>query len=189
MAICRYYLTISVNLRGKGALTMQKQYQRKSRGFTIVETLIVLAIVGVMMVVVFLAVPALQRNSRNTSAKTEANNVTAAVNEFISNSGGKLPAASASSTNPSDAYTIFASANTKSITLVTVVPQADASAVASGKAFVVTSAKCVASVTGGGFGAAANKISTLTATGASRQFAVVYPMEDRSGDAMGCIDS
>ena len=32
------------------------------KGFTIVETLIVLAIIGAIMLVVFLAVPALQRN-------------------------------------------------------------------------------------------------------------------------------
>ena len=38
--------------------TLQK---RKSEGFTIIEVLVVLAIAGLIMVVVFLAVPALQR--------------------------------------------------------------------------------------------------------------------------------
>lgn len=38
---------------------------RASRGFTIIEVLIVLAIASLILLVVFLAVPALQRNSRN----------------------------------------------------------------------------------------------------------------------------
>jgi len=44
----------------------------KSNGFTIIEVLIVLAIAGLIMVVVFLAVPALQRNNRNNTRKTDA---------------------------------------------------------------------------------------------------------------------
>jgi prepilin-type N-terminal cleavage/methylation domain-containing protein len=157
---------------------MQKQYQRKSQGFTIVETLIVLAIVGVMMVVIFLAVPALQRNSRNTTAKTEGNNIVAAVNEFISNSGGKLPVAA-------DASNVLASANVKNITTLNVAAQTGATAITSTSATMVTSAKCTAAVTSGGLKAP----NAVTAAGAARQFAVIYPMEDRAGDATGCIDS
>lgn len=70
---------------------MQKLQQRKSEGFTIVETLIVLAIVGVMMLVVFLAVPALQRNSRNTGIKNDVQNLLAGVSEFQSNNNGSMP--------------------------------------------------------------------------------------------------
>lgn len=65
--------------------------QNNKQGFTIVETLIVLAIVGAIMLVVFLAVPALQRNSRNTSIKNDASNVLAAVSEYIQANNGKLP--------------------------------------------------------------------------------------------------
>lgn len=158
---------------------MKKQYERKSRGFTIVETLIVLAIVGVMMVVVFLAVPALQRNSRNTQAKTEGNNIVAAVNEFISNSGGKLPSTTTDATN------VLASSNVKNITSLTIAGQSGATAITSTSATVVTAAKCTAAVTSGGLKAP----SAVTTAGAARQFAVIYPMEDRAGDATGCIDS
>lgn len=58
------------------------------KGFTIIEVLIVLAIAGLIMVVVFLAVPALQRNQRNTSRKTEANNILSAVSEVQGNKNG-----------------------------------------------------------------------------------------------------
>lgn len=64
---------------------------KNKRGFTIVETLIVLAIVGAIMLVVFLAVPALQRNSRNTSLKNDVSNLISAISEFSTNHNGKLP--------------------------------------------------------------------------------------------------
>jgi len=65
--------------------------QRKSEGFTIIEVMIVLAIAGLILLIVFLAVPALQRNSRNTTAKNDAAAVAAAINEFQSNNDGALP--------------------------------------------------------------------------------------------------
>ena len=61
-----------------------------TRGFTIIEVLIVLAIAGLIMLVVFLAVPALQRNARNTAIKTDASAVAGGVTEFQSNNDGAL---------------------------------------------------------------------------------------------------
>ncbi len=81
-------------------------------GFTIVETMIVLAIVGAIMLVVFLAVPALQRNSRNTQRRSDVSRIGGAVNEFITNHNGSLPdIASANETSPtSHKMVILASA-------------------------------------------------------------------------------
>src|SRR5581483_11604752 len=52
-------------------------------GFTIIEVMIVLAIAAVIMLIVFLAVPSLQRNNRNTQYKSEAGRILAAANEFV----------------------------------------------------------------------------------------------------------
>lgn len=41
--------------------------------------------------IVFLAVPALQRNSRNTQLKNDVGSVLGYVNEFATNNGGTLP--------------------------------------------------------------------------------------------------
>ncbi len=71
---------------------MSKQLKTKQQGFTIIEVLIVLAIVGLIILIVFLAVPALQRNSRNTQRKTDVGNIAAAMNEFIANHQGQVPA-------------------------------------------------------------------------------------------------
>lgn len=67
--------------------------RKEQSGFTIIEVLIVLAIAGLIMVVVFLAVPNLQRSQRNNARKTDANNVMSAVSDYASNNGGALPSA------------------------------------------------------------------------------------------------
>ena len=67
--------------------------QTNQKGFTIIEVLIVLAIAGLIMLVVFLAVPALQRNQRNGGRRTDASRLSAAANDFVTNSNGNLPTA------------------------------------------------------------------------------------------------
>ncbi|HTH72240.1 MAG TPA: type II secretion system protein [Candidatus Pristimantibacillus sp.] len=66
---------------------------KKEQGFTIIEVLIVLAIAGLILLVVFLAVPALQRNARNTQRTEDAGNILSAITEFATNNNGSLPAA------------------------------------------------------------------------------------------------
>lgn len=66
---------------------------RKQQGFTIIEVLIVLAIAGLIMLIVFLAVPALQRNARNTQRKNDVAGTLGAVAEYVGNNNGTLPAA------------------------------------------------------------------------------------------------
>jgi prepilin-type N-terminal cleavage/methylation domain-containing protein len=46
--------------------------RRAQHGFTIIEVLIVLAIAGVILVIVFLAIPSVQRGQRNTQRKADA---------------------------------------------------------------------------------------------------------------------
>jgi prepilin-type N-terminal cleavage/methylation domain-containing protein len=65
---------------------------KREDGFTIIEVLIVLAIAGLIMLIVFLAVPALQRNARNTSRKSDASSLASALAEYINNNDGQLPA-------------------------------------------------------------------------------------------------
>jgi prepilin-type N-terminal cleavage/methylation domain-containing protein len=83
------------------------------RGFTIIEVLIVLAIAGLILLVVFLAVPALQRNSRNTQYRNEASRILAGAQEFVNNNNSTLPGSS-------DNTTILGNANVKNITSLTV---------------------------------------------------------------------
>lgn len=70
---------------------MTLKLRKQEKGFTIIEVLIVLAIAGLIMLVVFLAVPALQRNSRNSRRRSDAAKVLALVNEYVANHNGTLP--------------------------------------------------------------------------------------------------
>ena len=51
------------------------QHSRQSSGFTIIEVLIVLAIGGIILLMIFEAIPALQRGSRNSQRKQEVSSI------------------------------------------------------------------------------------------------------------------
>jgi prepilin-type N-terminal cleavage/methylation domain-containing protein len=70
---------------------MQSHTKKLTKGFTIIEVLIVLAIAGLILAIVFLAVPALQRNSRNNSRITDASHLVGLINDYVANHGGQLP--------------------------------------------------------------------------------------------------
>jgi prepilin-type N-terminal cleavage/methylation domain-containing protein len=65
---------------------------KSNKGFTIIEVLIVLAIAGLILLIVFLAVPALQRNARNTTLKNDASALAGGFSEYESNNDGSAPA-------------------------------------------------------------------------------------------------
>lgn len=70
---------------------MKTNFKKSQKGFTIIEVLIVLAIAGLILLIVFLAVPALQRNSRNTQVRNDVASVLGMVSEFQTNNNGSLP--------------------------------------------------------------------------------------------------
>lgn len=83
-------------------LKTNKNQGLTQKGFTIIEVLIVLAIAGLILLIVFLAVPALQRSSRNTAVKNDAQNALGGVAEFQNANNGILPDAITADPNGSD---------------------------------------------------------------------------------------
>lgn len=73
---------------------MNSQTKSKS-GFTIIEVVLVLAIAGLIFLIVFLAVPALQRSQRDTQRKSDIGRFMAQINSYQSNNKGLVPAATA----------------------------------------------------------------------------------------------
>lgn len=59
--------------------------KKSQKGFTIIEVALVLAIGALIFLVVFLAVPALQRNQRNDARKRDVSNIVQAVADFNAN--------------------------------------------------------------------------------------------------------
>jgi prepilin-type N-terminal cleavage/methylation domain-containing protein len=70
---------------------LKKLKESRNEGFTIIEVMIVLAIAGLIILIVLLAIPALQRNSRNTAIRNDASSVAGGVSEFESNNDGQVP--------------------------------------------------------------------------------------------------
>jgi len=95
---------------------LSKTHKSKDKGFTIIEVLIVLAIAGLILLVVFLAVPALQRNARNTTRKSDVASVLAGISEYVNNNDGTQPANQATMGTGNTA-TIGSSGNTVEVKL------------------------------------------------------------------------
>lgn len=67
---------------------MNTLQQSKNRGFTIIEVVLVLAIAALIMIMVFIALPALQAGQRDTARKNDVSVVAAAYNQAIGNNRG-----------------------------------------------------------------------------------------------------
>ena len=65
----------------------------KQRGFTIIEVVLVLAIAALIFLMIFVALPALQRGQRDTARKEDVGTIAAAVNSYKSNNSGQVPKA------------------------------------------------------------------------------------------------
>lgn len=63
---------------------------QKKQGFTIIEVVLVLAIAGLIFLMVFIALPALQRGQRDTGRKTDVGVVASALNTYLSNNKGSF---------------------------------------------------------------------------------------------------
>lgn len=70
-----------------------RNQQDSSRGgFTIIEVVLVLAIAGLIFLMVFIALPALQRSQRDTQRRDDMSRVATALTQYQTNNNGKLPA-------------------------------------------------------------------------------------------------
>lgn len=64
---------------------------KKRNAFTIIEVVLVLAIAGLIFLMVFIALPALQRSQRNTQRRQDLSRISSAIIEYSSNNFGDLP--------------------------------------------------------------------------------------------------
>lgn len=154
--------------------------KRKSEGFTIIEVMIVLAIAGLILLIVFLAVPALQRNSRNTQRKNDVSALIGSINEYTSNNGGAIPTTCASAVAGAKLgyYTSGCIAGAGGVSLVTLTSPTQpalAATAANDKVVIVTRAQC------GSNGAAT--------AGSIHQVAIQYNLETASGYTPSCQSS
>jgi prepilin-type N-terminal cleavage/methylation domain-containing protein len=158
----------------------------RQHGFTIIEVLIVLAIAGLIMIAVFLAVPAIQRSQRNQSRKADTKALVAAINEFAGNNGATLPSTQANidTTTSNMKFGYFKAANvfygatpTATVSTSNTTPAKDVNSVE--EVNVYTGMICTSAT------------AAPTNTGATtRNVAVLYVLEQATGNGqLQCLSS
>ena len=160
---------------------MLNKIKRPNReGFTIIEIMIVLAIAGLILLIVFLAVPALQRNARNTQRKDDMSKVLGAVSEYLSNNNGQLPTSSgAFNTIFSDSsvnFGYYTSANVTYNYASTAYGSAPAAPTSADNAVIYNYLTC-----------SGNTASTANAT--QRSIIAYYAIEGSGGAVAQCVQS
>lgn len=145
----------------------------EAKGFTIIEVVLVLAIAGLIFLVVFLALPALQRSQRDSQRKQDLSRFISQLTTYQSNNQGQLPSSAT-------AYTTFISnylttggssfsdpstGNTYSVTYATSTPSGTIT-VDAGQINLYTNTKCDSTTTNG-----------VSANSGDRNFAAVIYQE------------
>ncbi len=69
----------------------KQQLNRTKAGFTIIEVVLVLAIAGLIFLMVFVALPALQRSQRDTQRRQDLSRAITAVQNYQTNNQGNIP--------------------------------------------------------------------------------------------------
>lgn len=67
--------------------------QQNKKGFTIIEVVLVLAIAGLIFLMVFVALPALQRGQRDSQRRSDVSRFMSQINSYQTNNGGRVPSA------------------------------------------------------------------------------------------------
>ena len=70
---------------------MRNNLRKTNPGFTIIEVVLVLAIAGLIFLMVFLALPALQRSQRDTQRRDDLAGFSTQITNYQSNNRGKVP--------------------------------------------------------------------------------------------------
>lgn len=155
-----------------------------SKGFTIIEVVLVLAIAGLIFLMVFIALPALQSSQRDTSRRSDVSTVAAAVNSYTGSNRGQFPTTAQLETQlgatGTGAAKTYSSVSTN-ITNTQVFPSAAAGTVTVPEAEirVYKGLKCSSNGPNG---------SVTLAKGTTRQYATVTQLE--GGNKGGfCLDT
>ena len=149
-------------------LNKLKKLHKESDGFTIIEVMIVLAIAGTIMLIVFLAVPALQRNGRNTQRKADIGRIAAAAQTVLSNNNGAMASLTSANLQAEVGANLSYYTPITNITVVGAAPAAITNGTTVDTVNVYTAGICAAMA--GGQGA--------TSAGATvRNVAIVYTVE------------
>ncbi len=148
---------------------------KKEKGFTIIEVLIVLAIAGLIVLVLFMALPTLKRNSRNNQRTADASKVAAAINECLTTNPYQYPSCDQT---PATELPIDMSTLTQISSVVNwTVALGDPTELNAGNQVAVLNGhRCI------------NDNSWVAVTMTPHQFIVFYTLESPNGPINRCMD-
>jgi prepilin-type N-terminal cleavage/methylation domain-containing protein len=171
---------------------LSKFKKSNPEGFTIIEVLIVLAIAGLILLIVFLAVPALQRSARNTTRKSDASAVLSGLSEYTDNNNGTLPSTCTGTTTVTWGAAATAQSSTK-------VGYYNAGCVIAGPASSEVYLNTAGGTVAGLNGSAQDYIEVIegdqctaaggAVAGSARETAILYEIETSAGYASQCEQS
>ena len=72
---------------------------QQKKGFTIIEVVLVLAIAGLIFLMVFIALPALQRGQRDGQRRDDMSRFMSQINSYATNNRGNVPPATTAGIN------------------------------------------------------------------------------------------
>ena len=81
---------------------MAKINSNSKKGFTIIEVVLVLAIAGLIFLMVFVALPALQRSQRDTQRRDDMSRLATAITQYQTNNNNKVPMAQSTKPTSTD---------------------------------------------------------------------------------------
>lgn len=145
---------------------MNVQTKNNMKGFTIIEVVLVLAIAGLIFLMVFIALPALQRNQRDTARKNDVSIVAAAVTAYSSNNRGEFP----EDAEELAGYLDDLSENTDAGSITIITEATDEETAEDAQIIVVEGVKCGESTA-----------DQALEDGTTRQFAVITRLEAGNG--------
>ena len=165
--------------------TQYKQLTQKDRGFTIIEVVLVLAIAGLIFLMVFLALPALQRGQRDTAKKNDASIIATAISNYSSNNKGDLTNLTATNIQ---SYIESLSQYDKAadITVQTAATALTVGSATASKVYVQLKARCPTSIDPGtsqALTAAATPAANVIGNGGSKRQAIVIVTLENNGTA------
>ena len=190
---------------------MSNQNIKTKQGFTIIEVVLVLAIAGLIFLMVFIALPQLQKSQRDTQRRNDIAKVVTALTQYQTNNNGKLPISSGNETcdldkaaiiKPNDTSTY---SNSKACKFIATYLNSSSATTnefidPDGTAYALyfdtaTGDEVVTNVGGGGnvshwifvdFKAKCRDSATTTTSSNPRDFSVIYNLE---GSGSYCVDN
>lgn len=160
--------------------------KKTTKGFTIIEVVLVLAIAGLIFLMVFVALPALQKGQRDTARKNDVSIVSTAVSNYFSANRGSYPSSDAKLRSFIDGL----SSNT-TLSSVTIVdrPASNSVSVSTGSIVVVKGARCGDTGAGTAQPDGSMKGSQAVTAGLASKYVVITMLEAGSGGTTFCQES